>query len=150
MGYLSHELKLNQKQNIMSSVDAPVIERVYVKDLSFDHELWDNEIKYYRNELEIFEHRLEQDVVRLSDNDAFRELEHFQNQFIRQNEVLDILNKRVRQNRKAITRESVEGVVDNNTQLISEYRALRDEFETFEKIYADLKKKFVDFNHKHF
>ena len=134
----------------MSSEVAPVVERVYVKDLSFDHELWDNEMKFYRNELEIFEHRLEQDVVRLTDQEALRKLEHFQNQFIRQNEVLDILNKKVRKNRKAIGRESVEGSVFHNSVTMEQYKSLRSEFEVFEKIYFDLKKEFVDFNHKHF
>lgn len=134
----------------MSTEITPVEGRVYVKDLSFDHELWDNEMKYYRNELEIFDHRLEQDVVRLTDREALRELEHFQNQFIRQNEVLDILNKRVRQNRKNLLRVSVEGAIDTNHNLVNDYNSLRDEFETFEKIYSELKKKFVDFNHKWF
>ena len=136
-------------QNIMSDDVAALDGRVYVKDLNFDHELWDNEMKFYRNELEIFEHRLEQDVVRLSDRMALQELEHFQNQFIRQNEVLDILNKRVRVNRKAIARESINGEV-NNASLFDEYKALREEFEVFEKIYYNLKRKFMDFNHKHF
>lgn len=134
----------------MSSEVAVAEGRVYVKDLSFDHELWDNEMKFYRNELEIFEHRLEQDVVRLSDRQALSELEHFQNQFIRQNEVLDLLNKRVRQNRKNIARASVKGTIADDHQLVKDYIDLRDEFEIFEKIYFDLKKKFVDFNHLHF
>ena len=134
----------------MSNDIAPAEGRVYVKDLSFDHELWDNEMKFYRNELEIFEHRLEQDVVRLTDREALRQLEHFQNQFIRQNEVLDILNKRVRKNRKNIARISVDGGVADDHDFVKNYVQLRDEFETFEKIYYDLKRKFVDFNHKHF
>lgn len=134
----------------MNSEVLPVEKRVYVKDLSFDHELWDNEMKFYRNELEIFDHRLEQDVVRLSEKEALRKLEHFQNQFIRQNEVLDILNKRVRQNRKSITRNSVEGEIKENNDAITEYNSLREEFETFEKIYADLKRDFLNFNHEHF
>ena len=134
----------------MSNDIAPAEGRVYVKDLNFDHELWDNEMKFYRNELEIFEHRLEQDVVRLNDRDALRELEHFQNQFIRQNEVLDILNKKVRKNRKNVTRLSEEGKIADDLDAVKNYVALRDEFEIFEKIYYNLKRKFVDFNHKHF
>lgn len=134
----------------MSNDVAPAEGRVYVKDLNFDHELWDNEMKFYRNELEIFEHRLEQDVVRLTENDALRDLEHFQNQFIRQNEVLDILNKKVRKNRKRIARVGVDGGVADDHDLVKNYVALRDEFEMFEKIYYGLKRKFVDFNHKHF
>lgn len=134
----------------MSVEVAPVVERIYVKDLSFDHELWDNEMKFYRNELEIFEHRLEHDVVRLTEKEALKELEHFQNQFIRQNEVLDILNKKVRQNRKSIARESKDGSVFYNSITMEKYKSLRNEFEIFEKIYYDLKRKFVDFNHKHF
>jgi hypothetical protein len=134
----------------MSSDIAPLEGRVYVKDLSFDHELWDNEMKYYRNELEIFENRLEQDVVRLSDKEALRKLEHFQNQFIRQNEVLDILNKKVRKNRNNIARNTVNDVVPNGHELMVNYKSLREEFEIFEKIYYGLKQEFVAFNHKHF
>tara|TARA_R110002050_G_scaffold204327_1_gene339566 strand:- start:53198 stop:53602 length:405 start_codon:yes stop_codon:yes gene_type:complete len=134
----------------MSSDVAPLEGRVYVKDLSFDHELWHNEMKFYRNELEIFEQRLEQDVARLSDSEALRELEHFQNQFIRQNEVLDILNKKVRKNRKNIARNSVEGAVPLDHKLMANYKSLREEFEVFEKIYHNLKVKFLKFNHTHF
>lgn len=134
----------------MSSKAAPIVERVYVKNLSFDHELWDNEMKFYKNELEIFEHRLEQDVDQLIEKKALRELEHFQNQFIRQNEVLDILNKKVRQNKKSISRETVDGSVFHNSITMEKYKALRTEFEVFEKIYFDLKRNFVDFNHRNF
>lgn len=134
----------------MSVETVSLEKRVYVKDLQFDHELWDNEMNYYRNELGIFDHRLAQDVARLQNNDALRELEHFQNQFIRQNEVLDILTKRVRQNRKNLSRTAVEGTIDSSDEHVAENAALRDEFETFENIYSDLKKKFVDFNHKWF
>lgn len=134
----------------MSSDVASLKGRVYVKDLSFDHELWDNEMKFYRSELEIFEHRLEHNVVRLSDQEALRELEHYQNQFIRQNEVIDILNKKVRKNRKNLTRASVDGEISNNHVLMLDYNSLKDEFETFEKIYANLKRRFMEFNHKHF
>lgn len=139
-----------KNREIMSNDIAPAESRVYVKDLSFDHELWDNEMKFYRNELEIFENRLEQDVVRLSDPDALRKLEHFQNQFIRQNEVLDILNKKVRKNRKNVARASVDGGVSDDHDVVRNYVALRDEFATFEKIYYELKRKFVNFNHLHF
>ena len=38
----------------MSVETVPTESRVILKDLSFDHELWDNEMKYFRNELEIF------------------------------------------------------------------------------------------------
>lgn len=134
----------------MSSKLGPIVERVYVKNLSFDHELWDNEMKFYKNELEIFEHRLEQDVDQLQEKQALRELERFQNQFIRQNEVLDILNKKVRQNRKSISKETVDGSVFHNSITMEKYKALRNEFEVFEKIYFDLKRNFVDFNHRNF
>lgn len=135
---------------IMSIEVASLQRRVYVKDLSFDHELWDNEMKFYRHELEIFDRRLEQDVSRITDHDALRELEHFQNQFIRQNEVLDILNKKVRKNRKNLSRAAVEGEIENDHLFVHGYTELREEFEMFEKIYSDLKKKFVDFNHNWF
>ncbi len=132
----------------MSVEELPVDEKIYLKDLQFDHELWDNEMKYYRNELEIFDHRLEEIVQRYKDREILRHLEHFQNQFIRQNEVLDILNKKVRKHRKRLALYNQDEPVTRDHEYLKAHWELRDEFNTFVKIYKDLKKEFFDYLNK--
>ena len=129
----------------MSSEVAVAEGRVYVKDLSFDHELWDNEMKFYRNELEIFEHRLEQDVVRLSDRQALSELEHFQNQFILHGEVLDIMKHDIHLHESDMSAHDVKNENAMDSSLVIKHIAFRSRMETQRSIYGDLKKEFFAF-----
>lgn len=133
----------------MSVETLPAESRMILKDLSFDHELWDNEMKYFRNELEIFDHRLEEIVSRSESRDFLREFEHFQNQFIRQNEVWDILNQKVRKHRKKLMRNLADVQSDPKHEYFEEHKMLREEFDTFVRIYTDVKNKFFVFLDKY-
>jgi hypothetical protein len=133
----------------MSVETVPPASRVILKDLSFDHELWDNEMKYFRNELEIFDHRMEEIIGRSENRDFLREFEHFQNQFIRQNEVWDILNQKVRKHRKKLMRNLADVQSDPEHEYFNEHARLREEFDTFVRIYTEIKNKFFVFLDKY-
>lgn len=66
-------------------------ETIYISDLHFDHKLWKSQLTFQADELTIFTHRLEEVVVRWTDKDVLKRVEHFQNAFIRHKEVIDIL-----------------------------------------------------------
>ncbi|MFT4568448.1 MAG: hypothetical protein ACI9FN_003417 [Saprospiraceae bacterium] len=64
---------------------------IYIDDLHFEHKLWKSQLEFQRDELKVFTHRLEEVVVRWTDKDVLSKVEHFQNVFIRHNEVIDTL-----------------------------------------------------------
>ena len=58
----------------------------HIDELHFEHRIWTNNMKFYRDELKIFENRLEELVTRNTKLEVTAQIEHFQNQFILQRE----------------------------------------------------------------
>ena len=54
--------------------------RVHLQDLHSDHQLWLNTLRFCKDEITIFEHRLEDIAKREPASEVMAELEHFQNQ----------------------------------------------------------------------
>lgn len=133
----------------MNEQKIPLKERVYLKDLHFDHELWSNELSFYKNELTIFNRRLEEIVVRYTTKEVLAKLEKYQNQFIRQAEVIDILNHEIKVKEQELARFAKENPVAIEHHYFPDHKELRDEFHTFKKIYSELKQDFIRFLSKY-
>lgn len=122
------------------------MEAVAIKEISsqhFEHKVWTNQLKFYADEIKIYEHQLE-DLVKKNIKDMLPRLEHFQNNFIRQKEVLDKLLRDI----KVHEHELVLAV--NNDQELSRsnrnaHEKYREEMVMFEKLYAELKADFLKF-----
>ena len=72
-------------------------DKVHLSDLHFDHRLWLNELRFFEDQLAIFDERLAQVIDRYKDDsEALRSLEAFQNQIIRQREVIDEMKHKFR------------------------------------------------------
>ena len=114
-------------------------------DLHFEHTQWRSELLFWEDELKSFNNRLEELVKRWTNKDVLAKLEHFQNQFIRQGEVVDTLQHdiNVHETNMAIHDEKGEDVI--NVLLAKNHIAFRDSMETQRKIYGDLKKEFYRF-----
>lgn len=113
--------------------------RKYIGDLHFDHMEWLNALRFYKDELGIFEHRLEDIVRRNTHGEVMAELEHFQNQFIREREVIDELRHDIKQHENLIEKEAKDHPVAVDHRYFTDHVELRDRMETYEKIYRELK-----------
>ena len=71
------------------------VSEYFSNDLRYDHNIWENELNFYKRELSIFETRLVEMLNRKPSRDLLRELEQYQNQFIRQKEVVDNVNHKI-------------------------------------------------------
>ena len=69
---------------------------VYISDLHFEHVQWRSELLFWEEQIKSYIKRLEEVVVRWSDNEIRSKIEHFQNQFILHNDVIDVLKKDVK------------------------------------------------------
>jgi hypothetical protein len=112
-----------------------------IQTLHFEHKLWLNELKFFADELIIYNHRLEDLVDKSNDKEMLASLEHFQNQFIRQKEVLDTLTHDINIHEKSL-KAVFEGKIEADTDY---HEYLRDQVDTFKKIYNELKAEFYRF-----
>jgi len=123
-----------------------MVPTISIRSLHLEYELWIREIAFYKEEICLFENHLEGLASQNSDPSRSVQIEHFQNQFILQKEVIDYLKHDLHVSEKQLAAfahelsytglESIR--MDNHTQL-------RERVITFRNIYGDLKKEFREF-----
>ena len=103
--------------------------------MHMEHALWINSLRFYREELYIFKGHLEQFVRTTAEHDQMGQVEHFQNRFLRETEVIDELAHAIKQHEKRLLSGSVEGHERLHADLV-------DRMSTYERLYAELKAEF--------
>jgi hypothetical protein len=121
------------------------IKHVYMKDLHFELKVWLNELKFFKEELGFFDKRLMDVAQKNTEKEMLRELEHFQNQFIRQNEVIDETRHDVKQAENTLEQFAHEHPIASDHVYFSDHVNLRENMNTFRDIYTDLKKEYLRF-----
>ncbi len=116
---------------------------VHIADLHNDHKLWLNSLSFYKEEITILEHRMEEIAQRNTGTDVMAELEHFQNQYIRQREVIDELRHELKQHENQLEKEVREHPIAVDHRLFADHTEHREEMATFEKLYRELKHEFT-------
>lgn len=120
-------------------------QQMYISDLHFENQIWMNELGFFKDELQIFESRLGELVVKYTDKEFLARLEHFQNQFIRQKEVHDELMHRIKKHEAALSQFAAEQPTAINHVKFRDHPGLRDSMKQFRKIYSELKEEFIEF-----
>jgi hypothetical protein len=126
-----------------------VKDKVKVSDFHFDHKLWMNELKFFEMQLDVFEERLEEIVLTIDDNGAMAAVETFQNQIIRQREVIDQLKHKFRIREKDLDALSNETTIDSDNVLFADHRKEREEMQIFIKLYQEMREKYMHFLEVH-
>lgn len=123
-----------------------LVVKVPLQQLHLEHEIWLNELSFYRDELKVLDKYLLEVVTKNSGVDALKGVEHFQNQFIRQKEVLDELGHDIRQHEQLIL-NAIKNLnpIQAEKGKFEDHAKLRENMDTFKKIYADLKEEFLNF-----
>ncbi len=111
-------------------------------ELQAEHDEWQSKINSYKQELNDMNKKLESLVAKDSSTEHMIKVEHFQNQFIRQREVLDIMRHDFKQHENSI--EAAHG--KENGALGEDHDKHRESLGTFEQIFSDLRKEFTGFS----
>lgn len=114
----------------------------HLADLHFEHNVWLNTLQFCKEEINIFERRMEELVARNTDKTLLAELEHFQNQYIREREVIDELRHGIKEHENFLEKEMKEHPVAIEHRAFGDHAELRDRMVTFEKLYRELKEEF--------
>jgi hypothetical protein len=118
------------------------ISQHHSNDLRFDHHIWENELNFYKNELGIFEERLVDMLKRKPSKDLLRELEQFQNQFIRQKEVVDELNHKIHLYDDSLRGIPAQIMLTKESNEIKKHKVLEDDLQINRRLYFDLRNRF--------
>jgi len=120
-------------------------DQVLIGDLHFEHALWINQLNFYEEEITIFNKRLE-DVVRKSmHKDALKNLEHFQNQYIVQMDVIHGLKHKVRTHGRNMNRNDRNLPLESDNKYLGDHAYLQSEMQGIVTIYDGLKREFMHF-----
>lgn len=117
----------------------------HMSDLHFQHNVWANALKFYTEELVIFTKRLEEVTSRNTDREFLANVEHFQNIFIRQKEVIDILLHDINQHESELVKYAKDHPIAVDHVYFQNHTSLVDRIETFEKIWKELREEYMRF-----
>ncbi|MFM7839240.1 MAG: hypothetical protein ACKO6K_06705 [Chitinophagaceae bacterium] len=120
--------------------------KMSLRQLHLEHEMWANELSFYRDELRVLDKHLLEIVSKNTSQEVMKGVEHFQNQFIRQREVIDELLHDIKEHEQLVLKavRDLNPIKAEKTRF-EDHQDLRDFMETFKKIYADLKAEFLSF-----
>jgi len=117
----------------------------HIEALHFEHEVWKKRMEFYKIELKFFTERLEEIVSRYTDQEVLKGIEHFQNQFILQRDVLDVFVHDIKMHEQELVDEVNSNPVAVDHRLLEDHPEKRAGYMTFIKLYDELKLEFMDF-----
>lgn len=124
-------------------------EVIYDSDLHFEHQLWSSELFFWKDEIKTFNNRLGELVMRWTDKNILAQLEHYQNAFIRHEEVIDMLQHDINVHETNMAAHSIKGEDVLNQSLVKNHVESRNRMEIQRHIYEDLKRDFFRFLSKY-
>ena len=124
-------------------------EIIYNEDLHFEHQQWRSELAFWEDELKSFKNRLGELVTRWTDKEVLAQLEHYQNEFILHDRVIDDMQEAIEQHEIRIAAQTKTGQDALDTILVKKHVEFRNRMETQRQIYADLKIDFFRFLSKY-
>ncbi len=117
----------------------------YIQELHNDHQDWLSHLALAKDELKSFQSRLYEVNAANTYTETRAMVELFQNQFIRENEVIDILRHDIKKYENELTAEIASNQTASDHRKVADHPELRDRMETFLHIFHELKGEFMDF-----
>ena len=117
-----------------------------IPQLHHEYTIWIQELNFYKEELSLYVHNLALLLRNTYDRSITTQAEQYQNQFIRQKEVIDELKHRLgisERQLKAFVLQ-VQGMGLSSIKM-DNHPNLRTDMQTFRKLYTDLKKAYRKF-----
>lgn len=117
-----------------------------INTLHFEHKLWLNELKFAKDELGIYERRLEELAKEFSDDkDLMIQLERFQNKFILQQEKVHDLITDIQRHETRISDFAKAHQEDGQDLVFTDHDRIRSRMDIFKEMSGELKKDFYAF-----
>ncbi|MBL7923220.1 MAG: hypothetical protein JNL88_03390 [Bacteroidia bacterium] len=119
-----------------------------LNEMKHEHDQWQDRLRFYKDEISHFNNHLGRLSISGGGQDVMANVERFQNQFIRQREVLDIIRHDFKQHENLIEALEVGRAAEPNDGIQRIHSIQRDKLEQFENIFHDLRNEFNVFLNK--
>lgn len=116
-------------------------------EMHAEHNEWQNKIKFYRGELKKLNDQLGNFLSRKPSQSVMANIEHFQNQFTIQNEVMDIMRHDFKQHENAIEAKH-NNLNAADSGLNENHETNQERLSQFEKLFHELRNEFHEFVEK--
>lgn len=120
-------------------------QHIFLKDLHYEHNLWRNELRFYKEELGILDNRLKEILSKNTGDEAEANAESYQNRFDIQRERISDLKHRIKGHEQHLVDYAENHPIAIDHVHFTDHAALREEMEQFRKLYAELKESFNRF-----
>lgn len=117
----------------------------FISDLHYEHRLWLNELKFYKEELGILHERLGEIVSRNTNNELEAGVESFQNRFDLQREHISELKHRIKKHESFLTDYAKDHPIAVDHVHFTDHTDIRENFERFRELYQEMKHDFNRF-----
>ncbi|MFN8153253.1 MAG: hypothetical protein U0Y08_03060 [Bacteroidia bacterium] len=121
------------------------MEKKYVYDLHAEHKEWLNKLAFYKDEIKMMRNRLAEVAGKYTDHEVQAMVEHFQNQLIVQDEQADITRHNVKEYENVLQDHLKKNEVAADHLKWNDHTNMRDQIETFERIFHDLRRELITF-----
>jgi hypothetical protein len=121
------------------------MEPTSIKNVSRNHEEWKSALEFFKDELQVFKHRLLEVASKNTAKETMQQVEHFQNQFLVQGENIDILRHDINAHLNRMAKETLLHAGHIDQEEIPVHFLLKERFETEQKVFTGLKEEFQQF-----
>ena len=118
---------------------------LYIKEIHLLHTEWNSVLDLTSDEILSFENRLEEITKANTGKEMLAQVEHFQNRFIRQKEVMDELRHDIHEDELRIAENVKENNVSVEHRKLEENFELKDRVHVFQKIFNEIKSEYLAF-----
>jgi hypothetical protein len=118
---------------------------IYLSDLHYEHNLWSNELRFYKEEIAILEGRLKEIISKNTDHEAEAGVESFQNRFDLQRDHISELKHRIKKHEQYLVNYAENHPIAIDHVHFTDHTALREDMERFTELYQEMKKSFNRF-----
>lgn len=120
-----------------------------IYDLHEEHQTWLKNLAFYKDEITVMQNRITEIASKNSGQDVLKQVEHFQNQLIVQRNNIDELNHSIKDHENYLENRVNENPIAVDRRKVNDHPKMRDNYESFDKVFNELRKELNLFLAKH-
>ena len=124
-------------------------EVLYNSNMHFEHQQWNRELAFWKDELKSFNNRLSELVMRSTDKYVLVQLEYYQSEFVLHRRGIEDLMEAIEKHEISAVDQTKPGTEVLHNSLAKEHIELRNGIDSQRYKYAELKKEFFRFLSKY-
>jgi len=110
-----------------------------------EHKEWLSKISFYKDDLNVMKTRISEIAAKNTSQEILSQVEHFQNQLIVQRNNMDELAHSIGEHENYLIKQAKENSTAIDHKSVNDHPKMRDSFESFEKVFNELRKELNSF-----